>query len=101
MFHFIDLPYFVTHSWVDGSIHKLVDIKVVSSFCLFENAAMNMYVQVFGQMHVFKSLGISLHSPRIYLVVELLGHQANLRLFKETMDLRYHLFYTLTFTRQH
>lgn len=40
----------------------------------FENAAVNMYVQVFGQMHVFKSLGISLHSLRIYLVVELLAH---------------------------
>lgn len=67
----------------------------------FENAAVNMYVQVFGQMHVFKSLGISLHSLRIYLVVELLAHQAHLRLFKETMYLRYHLFYVLTLTRQH
>lgn len=67
----------------------------------FENAAMNMYVQVFGPRHVFKSLGIALRSPRIYLVIELLGHQANLRLFKETMYLRYHLFYTLTLTRQH
>lgn len=50
MFYCMDIPHYL-------SVYQLVDIWIVSTFCLLWNNAMNICVLVFVDVYVFSSLG--------------------------------------------